>query len=341
MEISSAPGRGCTVQIEVPLPRRHISLPSSPNPESPEPVSPIDPIHLAAAPDEMHIERKVGLAGFDLGPVGTYGLERLQTCLERQYRKLGCEIVPIEEADLVMIDGRQEENASGAEYIRQIKTGEIVFLVTHDHEPDPSVVAVERELGKNVRRFRKPATPSTLRESLFPGHSKAIQAEIPTADGIHRTPISSPDQVDANGHDVHSKGQPKAHFDDDSLHRPRCRPSSLFAGLSQLWKPKNMPMEDAVASLCLGDYFSSRRRTSLIRIPSNASSGPESSADPTTPTIASIESGDAPQMASLSQSTSVETDSDPELLKVLVVEDNAINRKILVKILSSKIVSDL
>lgn len=83
------------------------------------------------------------------------------------------------------------------------------------------------------------------------------------------------------------------------------------------WKPKGS-LEEAIANLSLGDYFSSRQ--------TRRSSG---SSTPGTAHSATFESP---------TSTPATSVHEPERIKVLVVEDNMINRKILVKILS-KLVS--
>ena len=132
----------------------------------------------------------------------------------------------------------------------------------------------------------------------------------------------------------------------------------IVARLSQLWKPKNMAVEDAVACLSLGDYANSHRRTSLTRTPSlasgssyqassNASSEPGtpkagSEADPTELADRDADFDEPRQKIREAQREAFEPEEEePELekLKVLVVEDNRINRKILVKILTLKAVS--
>jgi len=232
-----------------------------------------------------------------------------------------------------VVEGRHEETELGVDLIQKAKAVEIVFLVSNDHEANPMVTKLERKLGKRIRRFRKPATPSILRESLFPGQSKAIRSEVPTAKGTRRISISSPDEVNEHG----NVSMPKTHFDEESMRSPPGRPRGLMSGLSQLWKPNGQTVEDAVASLCLGDYFSSRLRTSLVRTPSNASSIQGSSNEAATPISQSEEAIDTPPTES--QPDSSATEAEPEPIKVLVVEDNKINRKILVKILSTKIAS--
>lgn len=347
MHISSTPGGGCTVKLEVPVPRRVITTPNSP--DLGKQLGASDPSQLAIKADKMDLKHKVGLLGYDLEDSSVFGLMRLGQALKRQFVKLGCEIVPIEEADIVVLDGRMEERPSSAgkhslaNYLGRIRTDNIVVLVDGDHEADPDTLARE---PPSVRRFRKPTTPSILREILFPKHARQIRAEIETASGTVTAPINSPDQVDAHGHDISPDGKPRAHFSKD------VKASTSKSGwLSTFWKPKNMDVEDAVASLCLGDYFSSRRKAAHP-----ASSGSSSAAE-STPIVGSGQFSDhlSAGVSSTSGTTPMDDDDtpapetesetdpepEPETVKVMVVEDNVINRKILVRILSSKLVSRL
>jgi len=392
MEISSAPGQGCRVELEVPVPRRVITMADSSkdvgdirNPDSDSPA------HLAKRPEEFAIGKKVVFIGFDREGPGAFGRQALVEALEHQYTKLGCELADFETAELAIVDGRLEETDEGIEMIGRIKTDDIVFLVGNEHEALPAVLGKSRELGKNVRRFRKPATPSILRESLFPGHSKALLAEVRDANGHReRQNISSPERVTRHGRTASTaappdgKEKPRLQFADQieqyskrpegetpELIRDNAQTCPIAARIAAMWKPRNMDVEDAVASLSLGDYFSSRRRTSLMRANSNNSSN-----TPSTPTFASsIASGesdsnyvwtpqvgverDFPTSATMSDDGSYthshrrydtdgsrmnseagqesEEDEEPEeAVKVMVVEDNMVNRKILVKILTSR-----
>jgi hypothetical protein len=128
------------------------------------------------------------------------------------------------------------------------------------------------------------------------------------------------------------------------------------------WKPKGMCMEEAIANLCLGDYFSSCKRWMLKRTPSRGSetssiahSQKESSVgdDDGTPATSYEEHLSAPpgvpdyndghKDVGIEQQASElvlqEEEKEEVKVKVLVVEDNMINRKIMVKILSTKLVS--
>ena len=312
MEISSAPGRGCTVQLEVPLPCHQVSTSRSASSGSPEPTSSSGPAHLIGNSDNFNVQRKVGFAGFTAGPLGGNGLDRLHTCLMRQYRKLGCEIVPIEEAELVVMDGQQEESKLGAENMQKIKTEDIVLLIKQGHEADPSITQLEHQLGRKVRRFRKPVTPSILRESLFPDHARDIKVEIHDANASLESTISTPDHCDAHGDS--SKVESKSPSGHNESQNHTGRPTRSKSSLSQVWKPKGMLVEDAVACLSLGDYFPSHPIPSLLR-----SSSPPSAESP-------------------SHTPLTPAGAKPVVTNVLVVEDNMINRKILVKILSASTV---
>ena len=328
MEISSAPGRGCTVQLEVPLPRREVSTSRSSSSGSPEPESSSDPAHLTRNSDRLNVQRKVGFAGFIPGRLGGYGLDRLQVCLTRQYTKLGCEIVPIEEAELVVMDGRQEESELGAENLQKIKTDDIVLLIKDDHKADPRITQLEHQLGKKIRRFRKPTTPSILRESLFPDHAQDIKTDIPVANGTLEIPISTPEHCDEHGNSTEVESKLSSGQDNFPDHTGR--PAS---SLSELWKPKGMLVEDAVASLSLGDYIPSHPISSPLRSLTPASTTYE----PLSPTVQFTEVYDTHWAGSHSPPTT--EGEKPVSTKVLVVEDNMINRKILVKILSGRTVS--
>ena len=395
MNITSGPGQGCTVQLEVPVPRRPISTPSSPNLSNNGSISITDPSQLAQRSER--VERKVAFVGFDRDREGSIGLARLATVLIRQYSKLGCDIVNPKVADLIIANGRMEEVEDGTELLNETPSRDIVYLVDREHDAHPDVLALERTLGKSVRRFRKPATPSILRETLFPGHSKAILAEIPTKDGVTQSSINSPDRIDSHGRASISNSltgiataaaaeRPKTHFSDAALQRPASHngkptPEALVASeietgkanscpivarLAAFWKPRNMDVEDAVACLSLGDYMSSRRtRMSLARESSNGSSDATSTptlgshdyeigtassttpglseTDPTDDEMDGEQDEDEVDEKVMAENEEMEPGvrSEPEPVKVLVVEDNMVNRKILVKILSSKLVSFL
>lgn len=384
MEITSGPGQGCIVELEVPVPRRIVTSPASPEMENTPQLAISDPVQLAKKPDDIELGRKVALVGFDRPGPGWLGLSRLQEALQHQYSKLGCELVDKDQADLVVLNGRVEETVEGVDIIKGIRAKDVVFLVGVEHEAHSDVLRVEQESGKTIRRFRKPATPSILRESLFPGQSKALVAETSSNHGgTKRASINSPEQVNEHGRTASisntlvgssvSGDKPRTHFaapvvvsDQLEIDKPATSTPPYFCPIidrfASLWKPRKMDVEEAVACLSLGDYFSSRKRSSLHRVPSNASS----SNAPTTPTLDSHELDSTsrlgtPQMGSDVDPADVrgsmdlespmelpggkeeveEVEEEPEeLVKVMVVEDNMVNRKILVKILSSKLVSE-
>ena len=357
MEISSTPGAGCTVKIEVPVPRRKISVPNSPEVSSPDSLHDHDPSHLAVHQDDFQIQRQVFLLGYDLKHQDhcVWGLPRLGKVLHHSFVKLGCHVTTLEEAEVVILDGRMEEASPSSgelslyNWLDKIEAEDIVILVNTDHEADPKVLSREHELGKKIRRYRKPITPTILREILFPGHARRVTAEITTRQGTFQQAINSPDTIDAHGNKNKKSG---IQFDDSAItvKRPGAM-SKAISGFSSYWKPKGMAVEEAVASLCLGDYFSSRRTSTLARTVSNTSSGrsrdKSQSSFVSTPTLVSAGSFDLTSTSAMSATTPL-TDQDdtdmeqraeaePENIKVMVVEDNMINRKILVKILSSKL----
>ena len=130
------------------------------------------------------------------------------------------------------------------------------------------------------------------------------------------------------------------------------------------WKPKGMCMEEAIANLCLGDYFSSCKKWMLKRSPSRGSEtssisyrdkdssvGDEDGTPATSYeehmsaplAVPDLESGVGADVGIEQQRAEMVLQDDKEeeevKVKVLVVEDNMINRKIMVKILSTKLVS--
>jgi hypothetical protein len=336
MEISSLPGKGCTVRLEVPVPRRTINVDTDEQGSD-------EMAELLENADDMQIGRKVHLAGFAQSDrPGTAALEKLGQCLQRQFEKLGCSIVPIEEAELVVADGVIEQYEAGKAILENSNTDDVVFVVPEEHEADPEVIELERRLGKNVRRFRKPTTPSILREALFPGHSQVIASETSTPTGKVTEDVNAPDQVDAHGkiirHGSHasksaaSRGHSKAswgagtHQSWSSVQSPQSPlPRATPSPRSVENRPfrTGMDVEDAVASLSLGDYFSSRRVTHA-----HTPKGSPSGAGPVVKTPGTDGGGSGTAMPVAAQ----------ERITVMVVEDNTINRKILVKILSNKLV---
>jgi signal transduction histidine kinase len=368
MEISSTPDGGCTVKIEVPVPKRKVSVPNSPESAAGDKLHGNDPAHLASHPDHFKVERQVALLGYDFDDGCVWGLPRLGKVLRHSFVKLGCQMTSLEDAEVVVLDGRMEEaDPSAGErslyyWLDKIGASDIVILVSEDHEAHPDVIARERELGKRIRRYRKPITPTILREILFPNHAQHVTAEIETEQGTIEQSINSPDKIDSHGNEMNANGTPKnsIRFDEDTINVTRpCRLKSAMSSFSQLWKPKGMEVEEAVASLCLGDYFSSRRKGSLARTVSNGSASSRGKSTATTPTLASGEFSETTSVSTPATSMLSPLDDtpnsfgsgfeepepvpepEPERIKVLVVEDNMINRKILVKILSTKLHIDV
>ncbi|KAL7423038.1 hypothetical protein Q5752_002337 [Cryptotrichosporon argae] len=329
MQITSSSGQGTTVTIEVPVPRRPIEVPDAAAANNDSAT------HLAAHPNHIHVERKVALVGFD-GP--TPGIDRLGHCLERQYTKLGCTLVDVEQAELVVADGSLQQEVGAVRALLEVVPNgtNVVFLTAED--PDvPAELAELVELVRKrdlcVRQFKKPATPSHLRESLYPGQARTLARAghgeaVSTPSEGRRTHFAPAPVGERNGN---GNGGEAAHT-----------PSS--AGAS--WRPKGVCVEEAVASLCLGDYFSSRRKPSqsthgLARTLSNGSSTRDGTRDSasyaSTPTRSVGTPGTDDADFDDAEADHADDRPRPEQVKVLVVEDNMINRKILVKILSSKL----
>jgi len=314
MEITSAPGAGCTVTIDVPV-----------------------PVSRTPPPPYFAAGRKVAFIGFEASIDDMDGLhrERLGQSLERQYRKLGCEIVDPEEAELVISDGSLEEYPTGLNRLALLTAPEIVILATQP-EDENKIVANMSGPNRRVRRLLKPVTPSLIRQTL-------MQSTV-------STPATPTEAVTMES--IRSR---RPHFDAAAL----ARPSGAHSGPT--WN-RGVCVEDAVASLSLGDYFSSRSRVS--RPSSSGSTTSSGAAESTTvepePQTGSTESsalesadsphwGGGPSTASplttpeddqQQPEPSPESENTPNLatpakIKVLVVEDNVINRKILVKILKA------
>ncbi|RXK36776.1 hypothetical protein M231_05937 [Tremella mesenterica] len=321
MEISSSPGKGTMVQIEVPVPRFNSSISSTPS-NSPHPTQQTFKL------EHPFTGRKVALVGFDTPDSCPWGLPRVGASLFRQYTKLGCIITDLSSADLVIVDGRKEELPGFADTLSEIHTTDVVILVGTDHEPHPSAVTAARSLHKHIRRLHKPATPSIIRETLLPTPSRlAVE---------HRTNPSSDSDIISPSPITQRL---RAHFAtsaSDSSTSPKCSfVHDLVQGLGLNWKPKGITIEEAVANLSLGDYFSSRRRPTTPSTSTPSTTGTED----TTETNGTTETADTEHshLGEETDLTSPETLVEPEVIKVLVVEDNRINRKILVKILSTKL----
>lgn len=346
MEISSAPGDGCSISIQVPLP-----------------IAPAPPTLVPAVTTVDGQPRKVAILGFDRpGNDMRCGLDRLGASLERQYTSLGCDIVPAKEADLIVMDGGYETDLTAPSVLAGINASEVVVFET---EGDTQVTApIPLPSTTRLRRLHKPITPTLIRATL-----SRTAARLATNDEGAGTP----------GDSISGRRRPlKLHFDSESIARseqssqpdkdadkavalptPKSAGGKETKGFSLFgWKSRGMCVEEAVASLCLGDYFSSRGRATR-HSSSNESSGSSFATTPPTDdvTVSSLEP-DADPFASPgltstvsspwlgTDATSVTTPSDeapppapraltPQPTKVLVVEDNMVNRKILVRILKT------
>lgn len=355
MEISSAPGKGTMVSIEVPLPRRELSMPSSPGKA---PHTGNDLRNYIHHPRTVHAGRKIAFVGFDTPGNCPWGLPRVGFALRRQYRKLGCEVTSdLQEADLVIVDGRREEMADFSDVLRLIRTQDIVILVNEDHEAHAGVLATEKKTDKRVRRYRKPATSAVLRESLLPGSSNLVHASVPTDEGWKEVTTRAPDELGPHG-EPETSGS--ATNDDVAAARGAGRRASQvrrssFSGGERIpgvsadvnWKPNGMSVEEAIASLSLGTYPRMRRRSTG----SSDLSDPSPSKSPAGPTsgdmmtrvdtsvlgareVPSAPPGGESPLPDVIDAAAANDDGGSERLSVLVVEDNLINRKILVKLLA-------
>ncbi|WWC62667.1 uncharacterized protein I303_105264 [Kwoniella dejecticola CBS 10117] len=191
MEITSAPGEGTTVQIDVPLPLRSIPFPEVPGSDpdaGPRRESAESIRQLTVEKNSIDVDRKVCLIGW-AGP----RIDSVGKALRRQYAKLGCEIVTdIQQAQLVIACGKVEEDAEVFEREisgKTLNTHDIVFLIADDHQASPQVLELEKQRGYEVRRFKRPTKPSILRETLFPNHSVRLQelADADDENGDHTT----------------------------------------------------------------------------------------------------------------------------------------------------------
>jgi CheY-like chemotaxis protein len=334
MEISSAPGDGCTISIQVPLP-----------------IAPLPPSLTPTVTTVDGAPRKVAVLGFDRpGDDLRCGLDRLGASLERQYAGLGCDIVPAAEADLIIMDGGFETDDIAPSVLSAIKASEVVVFETDGDKPGPITLPSTTEL----RRLHKPVTPSLIRSTLSRTPPRASLESNNTDSAVGRPrPLRLHFDSESIARSEKSFSQPDKEEKAVTTPKTVCKTTK---GLSTLfgWKSRGMCVEEAVASLCLGDYFSSRGRP---RLPSGASTGSSGSSFPaTSPSedtlgdtdpLASPGLGSTPSSPWLgTESTPVTTPSDeapvtvppaptPHPMTVLVVEDNMVNRKILVRILKT------
>lgn len=244
--------------------------------------------------------RQIAVQGFTRFHDPHCALKRIGSMLERTYRKLGHSVVADpKDADLVVVEGTLALTPEGMAMLSAMPA-DLVLFVGEDAAPFANTIAMlsQDPPGRTVRVLKEPLTPAAL------AHSAASAA-------AELTPV--PEIVTEDG-----------------------------------WRPKNVA--ESIAALCLGDYFSSRRSArpppptaSSSSVPSSArtSASSTSGTAATPPSPPSSHSSPSPATRYLipEYSPLFEGDEDPalpppaEVTSVLVVEDNVINRKILVKIL--------
>ncbi|WVF68925.1 hypothetical protein IAT40_003699 [Kwoniella sp. CBS 6097] len=354
MEITSAPGAGTTVQIDVPLPVRSVPFPDTPDSPSNSRKNSASSIRqLSLHHGQMEIKRNVALVGFS----GSLPFDTLGSALERQYRKLGCEIVPLYEAELVVANGPMEiETEQGLSIMEEAGTDDIVFLVSDGHSANPKILDSAQRHGRKVRRFMKPSTPSVLRETLFPNHSQRLKDrfDAETEADADANWINTPNLISPDGDDMGKPGpcgyKPAASPSNGSPLRSS-PVSAQSPGVN--WKPRNMQIDEAVATLSLGEYFppvspkstfvSQQARTTIEDVGEDDDTPIHELPAPVVDqlsrerdfTSSSVTTNSSRTGSLHEKDTTAQLDSETARIKVLVVEDNRINRTILVKILSS------
>ncbi|WVQ65701.1 uncharacterized protein L199_003879 [Kwoniella botswanensis] len=410
MEITSAPGAGTTVQIDVPLPLRSAPFPESPSEPGSRRESTASIRQLSLHHNAMKIDRKVCLTGW-LG----YGprIEMVGQALDRQYAKIGCEMVSqVEDAQLIIAYGGIEEDVNQArELFEKAQTEDIVFLITEEHSAQEEVLKLEKQMELKIRRFKRPTNPSILRETLFPNHSERLKnlfdretnGEVKVDSGSINTPhLMSPEGDDAghpsasdeNREDRNKKNAPSpspmtlSTFGSSDWSFPTNSNTRASSGSgpgsgSGDWKPSNMNIEEAVASLSLGEYFPRMSPKQTFRGEEDASSeipilaaeeeDDEKEESHTTPmnentnvedvnrkysvvTEKGSESGQSISTSTSNNGTSSinsvsstrnnsidltfsnsKNENKNGKIKIMVVEDNKINRTLLVKLLQKQI----
>ncbi|WWC70842.1 uncharacterized protein I206_104794 [Kwoniella pini CBS 10737] len=185
MEITSAQGAGTTVQIDVPLPLRSIPFTDLHNSEPGSRRESTDSIRqLTVNQDSINVGRKVYLLGWEGSRINVVG-----KALNRQYTKLGCEIVnDISQAQLIIAFGKVEEDLELFKrkiYSQNLKTDNLVYLTSENHKANSEVLKLQDEKQYKVRRFKRPTNPSILRETLFPNHSKRLQDTVKEENNNH------------------------------------------------------------------------------------------------------------------------------------------------------------
>ncbi|WVR06437.1 hypothetical protein IAU60_003468 [Kwoniella sp. DSM 27419] len=377
MEITSTPGKGTTVQIDVSLPVRSIPFPElSESHDNSRRSSSASVAQLQVSQDQMHVSRRVALVGMDR----EVPLQTLGTALKRQYAKLGCEIVGVSDAELIICNGDYEEDEEkGTKLFEEAETSDIVFLVIEDHSASRAVLHAAEKHGKKIRRFKKPTTPSILRETLFPNHSQKLQdlrgrSKEGDDDGSTPNAVNTPNMMGPEGED---QGPPTGQGYRPSYDRYQSWTASISSARSD---PSSAPtsasrqrgaesVTDAIASLSMGEYFPPMlgnqdrlkdfeqevQQSAMSVRPHDRQQGEDaeeeqsgSSVSPCDTPVATVatavDSGTQPLRLTSSDphseaghelpETVDQSKEETELVNVLVVEDNKINRTILVKILS-------
>ena len=220
-------------------------------------------------------------------------ITRVEAALRRQIAKLGAQNVLPSQAELVIANGHIEESAiRGRALIDSTSAAEIVFCVSQSHEPHAR--STELFAGKSVRRLKKPITPSLLREVLFSDRADLDYPSVKLRSSFVSPDTSSPDGEGAKvvrcgearaESQVRFESSPSAtNTTQDAEGAARC---PVVAGLYSAWKPKNVPAEDAIACLSLGNYINSRLLSTPSRTPSLVSSdaSPSVTSRPETPTV--------------------------------------------------------
>ncbi|WRT67849.1 uncharacterized protein IL334_004823 [Kwoniella shivajii] len=352
MEITSASGAGTTVQIDVPLPVRSIPFPEGPSaPPSPS-LSTSSIECLTMHDNSINVGRKFALVGFINRDAR---IEKVGTALHRQYTKLGCISTDVSKAELVVAFGEVEENYREAkDLLEECETDDIVFLISDNHLADQSVIVLEKKLNKKVRRFKRPTNPSILRETLFPNHSKRLKEmfEQETDADTDADSINTPHLMSPEGDDM---GKPGPDGRSPSFFRQMLAPgagsdaSSSRSSKNSSQSHTSLNLTNAIAALALGDRLAhnssssrqgesngSENSTPLGNTPREEAENPFSptehpkSATTTTTTSSSSSAVQSPTNQYIPR-------QPMDKVKVLVVEDNKINRTILVKILKTNL----
>ena len=272
MEICSSAGKGCTVNIAVPLPLGPVSHATTDE---------------TSESETEQLAKKVFLAGFD-GPSG----QKLGAVLEPELRRLGTEVVDLNDAEIVIANGTLEEQKEGLELLSRHR--KIVYLVFADHSPLPEIVDLQEKLHIDVRRLKKPVTSWTTREALR-NQTNSLDTLQNTSTGTSAPNSSTTRAIDCRTRDPWDRS-PQADTD------------------------------DVIASLALGEAPDGHSRSTDARV------GQLSRQPSSAPPASGLPGKDDPVPVN---NTPLTAPSTLDAVNILVVEDNLLNRKILVKLLQS------